>query len=150
MRLANCWGQLQNECQNYIMVTLRIFDNSIEAHLAKSRLEVEGISSYIFDEHIVTLNPLYNNLVGGIKLKVSEFDLEKAQRILTEIDIKEISDDQGKTIYCPQCGSSKIQAGYKSIKNIKGILAFIVSLFFVVYPLYYKRVKKCQNCGFEF
>ena len=132
------------------MITLKTFDTSIEAHILKSRLENEGIPSYIFDENIVTLNPLYNNLVGGVKLKISEFDLARAQKILNEIDAKEVSDDEGKTIHCSRCGSTKLQAGYKSIKNIRGLLAFIVSLLFVVYPLYYKSVKKCKDCGLEF
>jgi hypothetical protein len=132
------------------MLTLKIFDTSIEAHLLKSRLESEGIPSYIFDENIVTLNPLYNNLVGGVKLKISALDLDRAQKILDEIEAKDVSDDEGRTVSCPRCGSSKFHAGYKSIKSARGLLAFIVSLLFVVYPLYYKSVKKCKICGFEF
>lgn len=52
------------------LITLKTFDNSIEAHLMKSKLKSENIVCFLFDENIVGLNPVYNIAVGGIKLKV--------------------------------------------------------------------------------
>jgi len=40
------------------LVTLKTFDNSIEAHLLKVKLESEGIRCFIFDENIVSMNPI--------------------------------------------------------------------------------------------
>ena len=50
------------------LITVKVFDSGIEAHILKARLESENIPCFIFDENIVTLNPLFNFAVGGIKL----------------------------------------------------------------------------------
>ena len=60
------------------------FSHPFEAHLAKGKLESEGIEAYIADENIVGINWLYSNLVGGVKLKVREDDRERALKSLEE------------------------------------------------------------------
>ena len=47
--------------------TLKIFENPIDAHLLKTKLESEGIDCYLIDENTVSVMPLYNITVGGIK-----------------------------------------------------------------------------------
>lgn len=131
------------------MITIRTFDNAIEDHLLRSRLEHEGIPAYIFDEHIVTLNPLYSNLVGGIKVRVSSQDEERAVTMLDRIDQLPLADDSGKEIVCPRCGSRSFYTGFRSMKSVRGVVAFVISLLFIVWPLYYKSVKKCRGCGLE-
>lgn len=51
-------------------VTIKTFDDAISAHLLRVKLESEDIPCFIRDEHIVTMNPLFNFAVGDIKLKV--------------------------------------------------------------------------------
>ncbi|PTM03401.1 MAG: hypothetical protein DA405_10495 [Bacteroidetes bacterium] len=51
------------------LVTLKTFDNLVEAHLIKSKLESDDLPCFLFDENIMALNPLYNLTVDGIKLK---------------------------------------------------------------------------------
>jgi len=51
------------------LVTFKTFNNPIEAHLCKTKLESEDILYFIFDENMVSLNPFYNYMLGGIKLK---------------------------------------------------------------------------------
>jgi hypothetical protein len=53
-----------------------------EAHIAKSKLEAEGIAAYIADEHLVGQQWLYANAVGGVKLMVSRRDILKASHAL--------------------------------------------------------------------
>lgn len=65
------------------LVTIGRFSQPLEAWLAKTKLESEGIECFLMDEHIVTMNWLYSNAVGGVKLKVREEDAEKAKRILS-------------------------------------------------------------------
>ncbi|MGB2153690.1 MAG: putative signal transducing protein [Flavobacteriaceae bacterium] len=132
------------------LVTVRTFDNSIQAHLLKSKLESEGITCYLFDENIVGLNPLYNITVGGIKLKINKFDMDKASLIIQELDQSELTNDQGESLKCPNCHSEEIYSGFKSMKGIKGILSVIISFLLVVFPIYLKTVKKCKECGYEF
>jgi hypothetical protein len=132
------------------MVTIRTFDNAVEAHLLKSRLQNEGIPAFVLDENIVTLLPLYNILVGGVKLCVSEFDLENAMRVVSEVERTELTDDSGNKIMCHACGSASFYVGFKTIRNSRGIVAYMMSMFFSVYPLYYKSVKRCKDCDCEF
>ena len=132
------------------LLTLKTFDSSLDAHLLKSRLSNEGIMSFLFDENIMTLNPLYNIMVGGVKLKVSELDFERAQRILYEIEQTPLRDESNKILVCPACGSGNYYQGYKSMKGIGGILSAILAFVLTVLPLYFKSVYKCKDCGNEF
>ena len=58
-------------------VVLEIFNNSVEASVAKNKLLEEGIESFLVDENVVGLNPL-----GGIELKIFSKDMERAKQIL--------------------------------------------------------------------
>ncbi|GAA4807830.1 hypothetical protein GCM10023231_41340 [Olivibacter ginsenosidimutans] len=131
-------------------ITLKVFDNPIEAHLLKSKLESEGIPCFLQDENIVALNPLYNYAVGGIKLNIPRADVALAQQILREIDDHPNLDEKEAIIACPQCGSTHLYTNFKSMKGAKGILSAIISFFMAVFPIYYKNVYKCKDCGAEF
>ena len=132
------------------LVIVKIFDTGIEAHILKNKLESEDIASYVFDENIVTLNPLFNFAVGGVKLKVAEQDEVRAKKIIAEIDKAPYTNDQDEVISCPKCSSQDLYSDFKSMKDAKGILAAVTSFFFSVFPIYYKSVYKCKNCGTEF
>lgn len=127
-------------------ITLKIFDNYIEAHLLKTKLESESIYCFLQDESIVATNPLYSFAVGGIKLKVKKEDFDTALKMIQEenIDFHNKSD-----IGCESCGSNYCYNNYKSINNIKGFFAIVFSFMFLTYPIYYKNVRKCKACGFE-
>jgi hypothetical protein len=131
------------------LVTLRTFDNAIDAHLICSKLESEGIQTFLFDENIISLNPLYSNMIGGIKLKIAEGELDHARKVLREVDASPLTDENDKVITCPKCQSENISIGHRSIKSFGGIISFIVALLFSVFP-FYNSVKQCKNCGYEF
>lgn len=131
------------------MITLKTFDNSIDAHLLKTKLESEGISCFLFDENIVSLDPLYNMAVGGIKLRIAETDQEKAIQIIRQIETTNYTNEQNKAVVCQRCASENI--GYfRSFRGAKGILSVLSLLVFLVYPIYFKYVYKCKDCGHEF
>ncbi len=132
------------------LITIKTFDNFIEAHTMKSKLESENIRCFLFDENIVELNLIYNIAVGGIKLKINKSDAEKAIEIINKFEKSALTDDFGEVIKCPKCGAEDIYSGFKTMKGIKGILSAIISLLFLVFPIYYKNVYKCKNCGNEF
>ena len=132
------------------LITVQTFDNPIDMHLLKSKLESEGIHCFIFDEHTVAINPIMSQGVGGIKLKIDEKDKDRACTILQEIEVSATLDDEGKSKECPKCGSIDLYTNFKSMRGPKGILSMFVMFFFVVFPIYYKNVYKCKNCGTEF
>lgn len=132
------------------IVTLKVFDNSIEAHLLKTRLESEGINCYLLDDNMVSLNPLYNISVGGIKLRINKNDFEEALAIVREIESTPVTDERNNVVKCPNCNSTQLYSDFKSIKDLKSFLATIVSFIFMVLPLHYKRVYRCKECETEF
>jgi len=127
-----------------------VFDNSVQAHLMKSKLESEGISCLLFDENIVTLSPMNSNLMGGIKLKIPEEYIPKAKEIFHKIRHQPVLDKLGRVVTCPNCNSEYIDPNFRSIGNVKGVLAMLLSFIFFVYPIYFKIVNKCNNCGHQF
>ena len=71
------------------LVTIRKFRDLPEALLAQGRLESSGIEAFLFDDNMVRMDWLISNLLGGVKLKVEEANVEIAEEILNQ----EISDD---------------------------------------------------------
>ncbi|WP_339886691.1 DUF2007 domain-containing protein [uncultured Flavobacterium sp.] len=132
------------------LITIKTFDNAIDAHLLKLKLESESIPCYLFDENMVSINPLYNVTVGGIKLKINAFDKEKVIQIIYEIESKKFTNDNDDEIYCPNCNSKDLYSDFKSVKSFKGFMSIFFSLLLFIYPLYFKRVYKCKKCDYEF
>lgn len=66
------------------IITFRTYYNPMEAEIIRTKLEANGIPSFIADESLGTLYPVYNQGGGGIKLKVFARDVEKCEEILSE------------------------------------------------------------------
>ncbi|NQX82789.1 MAG: DUF2007 domain-containing protein [Flavobacteriaceae bacterium] len=132
------------------LITIKVFDSSPEAYIFKSKLDSLGINSYIFDEHINSLDPIMSNAFGGIKLKINKEDYEQAISIFSEIENAAITDDDNNILKCPKCESTKLYTGFKSMKGGWGFLSAIVSFIFMVFPIHFKYVYKCKKCGEEF
>lgn len=64
------------------LVTVARFDLMPLAHIAKGRLEAEGIPCSLMDENLVQTDWLYSIAVGGIKLQVDEEFAARAHVIL--------------------------------------------------------------------
>lgn len=129
---------------------LRSFDNAMDAHLLKIALHDRGVESFIFDEMMMTLHPLLNGSLGGVKLKVRSSDLEKAQFILHELDNLPYTDEDNRVIRCPKCQSAKIRSGKRSTKGWLAWMSAILSLLLQIFPLYSKFVYQCVDCNNEF
>ena len=74
------------------------FDNYMLANMTLGLLQENGINCHIKDEHIVTVDPLLNPAVGGIKILVEESEFEKAQALLKQAEVNYV-----KEIACPHC-----------------------------------------------
>ena len=72
------------------------FDTSLEAELARGRLDVEGIASRIVDGNTVGVMPALAGAIGGVKLAIAVADLEAARAILFSAGtFSDPSDDDG-------------------------------------------------------
>ncbi len=92
-------------------VTIIQFDNSMEANLVKTLLEDNGIMCFLADENLASVNPLYSDAIGRIKLQVPENQRDKAAEILKENDYDFKTYEQGDNIKvapCSKCNSRKV------------------------------------------
>lgn len=91
--------------------TIESFNNYVDAHFAKQKLEEHEILCYLADENTVAIKWIISNAVGGIKLRVPAADKERAIAILKQkeeaiaidhtIEIRE-----GDELICPKCQSN--------------------------------------------
>lgn len=65
-------------------VCIRRYNTYVPAHLALAKLREAGMEAHLQDEHTVTIDPLLNFAVGGIKLLVPNEEVEAAEKILSE------------------------------------------------------------------
>jgi hypothetical protein len=62
------------------------FPSPIEAGLARDRLDDEGIRAFVMDSEVAAMAWHLTNAIGGVKLYVSQSDLERAHEILEELE----------------------------------------------------------------
>lgn len=145
------------------LITIAAFDLAMNAHLARTILEEEGIEVFIADEFTVTANPFYTGFVGGIKVQVSEEDAPRAVAILKEKPIGKnsmIADlpkekppvkDPGShedmvsesDRHCPECHSTDVT--YERLPMGKIFLTILLLGFPL--PFFNKRPWECGRCG---
>jgi phage FluMu protein Com len=74
------------------------YDNFMVANMSLGMLQQNEINCHLKDENIVTIDPLLNPAVGGIKLMVQDEDYAAAMVLL-----KEAEENYVKEIACPKC-----------------------------------------------
>ncbi len=65
-----------------MLITIASFANPLDANLAKSRLEADGIDCVVTNEHIASMNWIWPLAIGGVGLQVLEEDARRALEIL--------------------------------------------------------------------
>ncbi|MFP4382187.1 MAG: hypothetical protein ACLFUS_16925 [Candidatus Sumerlaeia bacterium] len=116
------------------------FTQPMEAHMARIQLDAEDIPSYIADENLATIQPLYSDAIGGVKLFVPRSHARRAAEILGVPD-QTLNDTRIKV--CDQCGSRNIRS------HPSPILLLVFGLLTLgVTSLCIRRKHKCLDCGF--
>ena len=81
---------------DYKLETLFTSTYPVDSYILKGRLETDGITCFIYDENIVSVNPFQSVLVGGVKLKVRSDQFDKAKSILHRLDNNLLIDENGE------------------------------------------------------
>ncbi len=139
---------MQEDPHNLILI--ESFNDAIQAHLMAGALEEEGIEVFIMDENLVSINPLFSNVVGGVKLKVKQEDADKALQLIQQMKQTPYTNDDGAVIKCPWCESEKVDNNFRSIKSFSSLVAFFLALFTTTYPLRSDHRYYCLNCKKQF
>lgn len=132
------------------IIVLTTFYNPIEANIVKARLLDSGVQCFLSDENSITLNPLYTQAYGGVRLHVFEKDIPMAKSILQDenVQLPDEETEPGVEV-CPSCGSNHV--GYvQATKKRFGLLTMIVSFALMIYPFHVKKTYHCFDCEHEF
>jgi len=116
----------------------------MDAHLLMTRLESEEVECWLQDENTVTINPIWTNAVGGIKLLVRKGDFARASGIFREIE-----NNRKEAIECPRCKSHNIEL-VSTPRKAANWFSAILTFFFGDYALPVNKVNHCFDCGHEF
>ena len=131
--------------QNLTLVASYSFPH--EAQVARANLESAGIPAFIEDEHTISMQWLYSDAIGGVKVLVDSKHYDEAIEILetdfsSELDELFEPEEQESSNVCPNCNSSDISPHTVGKKP-----AFVVFLLLGFPLFFYKHVLKCNQCG---
>ena len=126
-----------------MLVTIASFSFPHEAHIARAKLESEGIPAFVADEHTINMQWLYSNALGGVKVQVPDTFVKQANEVLALNDSEALIAQEGYDGFlCPQCGSQNTEFLVRGRRI--AFLAFI-ALHFPLWP--FKRQIQCNECG---
>ena len=129
-------------------VTVASFSQPIEAHLARTKLESEGIPCIVGDENLIRVDWLLSNAVGGVKLKVPAHAADQAREALRPqpqlVVVAADGEASDGEMICPRCRSYDVYYRRYS-QRVAGI--FILLLGFLI-PWRDQRWT-CKQCGYE-
>ena len=116
------------------------FDNFMLANMTLGLLQENEINCHLKDENIVTIDPLLNPAVGGIKLLVAETDFDSALGLIKDAETAYLND-----IICPYCKKTGLTAEEKINKpdtfwgKLKNQIAYGQTET-------YSKKYRCQHC----
>ena len=116
------------------------YDNFLVANMTLGLLQENNINCHLKDENIVTVDPLLNPAVGGIKLMVDENDYDTALGLLKDAETAYL-----KEVPCPYCKSCSLVVEEK-ISNPGSFWGKLKNLVAYGQEATYKKMYRCQNC----
>jgi len=127
------------------IVTVMTFSTLWEAEMALSKLESEDLHAYLKDGETVNMNWLLSNAVGGVKVQVTDVDLEKAKEILSAPFTVDVPEDHGSedVIVCPRCQNQNIQYVIRGRRWTS-----LTWILFGIPLLWPRKGFLCSRCGY--
>jgi DNA-directed RNA polymerase subunit RPC12/RpoP len=125
------------------IIVFKNYDTSMEANLAKTKLDAYGIPCFLTNENLANLYPIQNQKFSAVRLHLFEKDAEQAILILNE----KIKIPEDELLHCPRCRSTRIDSGYTR-KPGGLILSIVFSIFVALFPP--RTVYRCLDCDHEF
>ena len=125
-----------------VNVTVGRYSFPHEAHIARARLEAEGITAVVADEHTVNMNWLYSDALGGVRVQVSAEDSAAARQLLVEDRSAEVDQEFGaEEMRCPACDSNRVALHTRGRRSVFAVFLLLG------FPLFfYRHGFRCERC----
>jgi phage FluMu protein Com len=120
------------------------YDNYLLANMTMGLMTENDIKCQLKDENIITMDPLLNAAVGGIKLLVEEKDYDRALALMLQAE-----NDYLKEIPCPKCKSLSLVVEEKTNQPTDFWGKLKNQVLFGQTSTYSKQYR-CTNCGRSF
>ncbi len=141
------------------MLSVWSFTYPSEAYPLIAKLREENIPCTLSNEHVVLIDPLISNAVGGVKLLVPETEAERAKAIIEDffkpaqasiapLDAAFRESHDEVAAWCPACETYPV---YRK-KFTYGKTALAVFLTLLSYPLallFLSKTHTCARCNFQ-
>ena len=128
------------------LVTVATFRDPASAHVARARLEAEGIPAFVADDNLLQIDWVMSNAVGGVKLRVPAPYADDARAALAVDASAELAatdaarGPEPESARCPACGSPAIEP--LGIERRSKALSLMVGV-----PFGFRRgVWRCATC----
>jgi len=129
-----------------------------EAHLAKGRLEAEGIEAWVLDEDQVRMQWHLARALGGIKVAVAPAHAERAHAILAEDHSESLRTIEEQALppsaeeCCPRCGQPSSQVSTE--RRLPGLWQWLSTLVLVLFRALAAHRStafhyRCEHCAYE-
>lgn len=120
------------------------YDNYMLANMTLGLMTANDIKCQLKDENIVTMDPLLNAAVGGIKLLVEAKDYERALLLMTEAEQEYL-----KEYPCPNCKSLSLVVEEKT-NNPADFWGKLKNQVLYGQTSTYSKGYRCKNCNKHF
>lgn len=136
------------------IVTFDSYYDPMLAQIIYTKLRANLIPCFIADGNILWAKPYFNQLLGGVKIKVFEKDLTKCKEILAannelvEPDNLKAASDLETGATCPYCRSANVRYGDATVFKFHWP-SLLVSLLAGI-PVYFRSAWHCFNCYRDF
>lgn len=117
------------------------YDNYLLANMTLGMLEENNINCHLKDENIVTIDPLLNPAVGGIKLMVFDAQEERARELIKEAEAAYLAD-----LTCPYCNNKGLVAEEK-LNSPKSIWGVLKNKILYGQTSLYSKYYRCKTCN---
>ncbi len=129
-------------------IAVASFSQPVEAHLARTKLESEGIPCVVGDENLIRVDWLLSNAVGGVKLMVPVSEVDRARDALRPQPRLVVASPHGEhadgEMICPRCRSDDVYFNRYS----RRMAGFFILLVGFLIP-WRDRRWACTQCGYE-
>ncbi len=132
----------KNNKMNFKLIAT--YDNYMLANMTMGLMTENDIKCHLKDENIVTMDPLLNAAVGGIKLLVEEKDYDKALALMLDAENTYLKD-----IHCPNCNSLSLTVEEKT-NNPQDFLGKLKNQLLFGQTSTYSKQYRCTNCNRSF